>query len=191
VGSPQSVSLGGIGATSGTNATLSTTSLTFATELVGTPSPAQQVTLSNYGTMTLDITGIIASWDFSEKDYCGSSPPPGGYCTINVTFTPRQRGPRTGAVSIADNAPHSPQRVHLTGVGTVVKVDPASLDFGSVQVSVHSFPSTATHASDQCQTVWSFRSAGFPNISLPYDALRTITEFTEFTEFLPVTEFLP
>jgi hypothetical protein len=143
-GSPQSVPLSGIGAHSGPNATLSTKNLTFATLLVDTASPAQPVTLSNYGSETLDITSIVASGDYSEQDTCGSSLPPAGSCTISVTFTPTQRGHRTGTVSITDNAPHSPQTVHLTGVGTVVKLEPASLNFGMVFVGQKSSPQDTT-----------------------------------------------
>ncbi len=143
-GSPQSVPLSGIGVTSGPNATLSTHSLTFATQLVGTSSPAQPVTLSNYGTMTLDITSLVASGDFGEKDDCNSSLPPGGSCTINVTFTPTQRGHRSGTVSITDNAPGSPQIVSLKGAGTVVEFNPNSLSFGTVPVGQHSSPQPTT-----------------------------------------------
>jgi hypothetical protein len=34
-----------------------------------------------------------------------------------VTFTPTQKGLRTGAVTITDNAPDSPQSVPLSGTG--------------------------------------------------------------------------
>jgi hypothetical protein len=91
-GSPQSVPLSGVGVTSGPNATLSAKSLTFATQLVGTTSPERAVTLTNWGTAELDITSIVASGDFSEKEDCGSSLPPEGSCTIHVTFSPTQRG---------------------------------------------------------------------------------------------------
>jgi predicted dienelactone hydrolase len=143
-GSPQTVPLNGIGATAEPNATLSTKSLTFAIRLVSTTSPARPVTLSNYGTETLDITNIVASGDFSELNNCGSSLPPGGYCTINVTFKPTQRGHRTGTVSITDNAPNSPQTVRLNGVGTVVELNPASLDLGTVKVGQKSSPQNTT-----------------------------------------------
>jgi hypothetical protein len=142
-GSPQLVPLSGIGAHSGPNATLSK-SLMFATQLVGTTSPPQPVRLSNYGTQTLDITSIVASGDFSELNNCGSGLPPGEYCTINVTFTPTHLGHRTGMVSITDNAPDSPQKVRLSGVGTVVKLDPTSLDFGGVIVGQKSSPQNTT-----------------------------------------------
>jgi dienelactone hydrolase len=143
-GSPQSVPLSGIGVTSGPNATLSTHSLTFATQLVDTASPAQPVTLNNWGTETLDIGSISASGDFSGKNDCGSSLPPGGNCTVSVTFTPTQRGHRTGTVTFTDNAPNSPQIVHLSGVGTVVKLDPSSLNFGTVPIGQKSSPQNTT-----------------------------------------------
>jgi len=139
-GSPQTVPLSGVGVTSGPNVTLSTKSLTFATQLVGTTSPARPVTLSNYGTEKLDITSIVASGDFSESNNCSSRLPSGGSCTIYVTFTPTQRGTLTGIVSIADNAPNSPQTVRLKGVGTVVELNPASLDLGTVKVGQKSSP---------------------------------------------------
>lgn len=129
VGSPQSVSLSGTGIVSGTNATLSATSLTFATQVVGTTSPEQSDTLSNYGTVALNITSIVASGDFSRTTTCGSILAAGASCIINVTFKPTQIGPRTGSVSIKDNAPGSPQIVSLKGTGTVVEFNPKSLNF--------------------------------------------------------------
>jgi hypothetical protein len=143
-GSPHSVALSGTGVVSGPNATLSPTSLTFATQLVNTISPAQPVTLTNYGTMLLDITSIIASGDFSQSNTCGSSLAPLASCTISVTFTPTQRGTRTGTVLITDNAPGSPQTMSLTGVGTVVELNPTSLNFGTVTVGQQSSPKQTT-----------------------------------------------
>ena len=131
-GSPQAISLSGTGLVSGPNATPSPTSLTFATQFVGTSSSAQPVTLTNYGKMALSITSIAASGDFSQTNTCGSSLAAEASCTISVTFKPTQRGTRTGTLSITDNAPGRPQTVSLTGTGTVVEFNPASLSFGSV-----------------------------------------------------------
>ena len=108
--------------------------MTFATQLVGSSSPPQSVTLTNYGEMTLDITSITTTGDFSQSNTCGSSLPSLASCTINVIFTPTQGGTRTGAVVITDNAAGSPQMVSLTGVGTVVELNPSSLNFGTVTV---------------------------------------------------------
>src|SRR6266566_3214091 len=132
-GSPQSIRLSGTGVTAGSNATLAPTGLTFVPQLVDTASPAKRVKLANYGTMPLSIASIATSGDFSQTNGCGSSIAAGASCTINVSFKPTQTGTRTGTLSITDNAPGSPQTVHLQGAGTVVKLVPARLNFGQLQ----------------------------------------------------------
>ena len=121
IGSPHSGALSGVGLTAGPNATLSAASLTFATQLVGTTSPAQSITLSNYGTTTLTITSIPATASFGETDTCGSSLASGASCQINVTFTPGATGSLAGALSVTDNAPGTPQTVSLSGTGTTIQ----------------------------------------------------------------------
>ena len=132
-GSPQIASLSGTGVVSGPNATLSPTSVTFAAQLVGTTSPGKSVTLTNFGSTTLSITSITASGDFSQTHSCGSSVAPLASCTISVTFKPTQIGTRTGTLSIADNAPGSPQSVALSATGVVsgpnATLSPTSLIF--------------------------------------------------------------
>jgi hypothetical protein len=118
VGSPHSVPLNGLGLTSGPNATWSATSLTFATQLVGTTSPAQSITLSNYGTTTVNITGITVTTNFGETDNCSPSLASGASCTVNVTSTASATGNYSGTLSVTDNAPGSPQTVSLNGSGT-------------------------------------------------------------------------
>ena len=118
VGSPHSASLDGVGFTSGPNATWSATTLTFPLQLVGTTSPPQSVTLSNYGATALSIAGIAATANFGETDTCASSLASGANCTINVTFTPSGSGSLNGTLSVNDNASGSPQTVALVGRGT-------------------------------------------------------------------------
>src|SRR5260370_16006660 len=97
-------------------ASVSPTSLTFASQTTGTTSAAQTVTLSNTGNAALTITSsIAASGDFAEANTCGSSVAAGANCTIGVTFTPTASGTRTGTLSITDNASGSPQTVIRTG----------------------------------------------------------------------------
>jgi len=128
------------GTASSTNpvATLSPSTLTFATQPVGTSSAAQSVTLNNYGATTLGITSVgftgADPGDFAETKTCGSTVAPGASCTISITFKPTQLGSRTAMLSITDNALGSPQNVSLTGTGTVVELNPASLYFGVVGV---------------------------------------------------------
>jgi Putative Ig domain/Abnormal spindle-like microcephaly-assoc'd, ASPM-SPD-2-Hydin len=117
MGSPHSLSVIGMGVNAGPNATLSATSLTFCDQVVGTTSPAQSITLSNYGTATLNITSIAASANFGQTHTCGSTLASGAACTISVTFTPSASGSLNGTVSVTDNAPGSPQTVALSGTG--------------------------------------------------------------------------
>jgi hypothetical protein len=118
VGSPHSVSLNGVGLTSGSNATLSASSLTFGNQVVGTTSPTQSLTLSNYGTTMLNIVSVTVTANFGETDSCsGSSLASGASCTINVTFTPSATGSVSGTLSVTNNAPGSPQTVSLSGMG--------------------------------------------------------------------------
>ena len=120
VGSPHSVALSGVGLTSGTNATLSATTMTLPLTNVGSTSPAQSITLNNYGTAALDISSIAATGNFGENDNCGSSLASAANCTINVTFTPTAVGTVTGTLSVNDNAPGNPQTVSLSGTGGTI-----------------------------------------------------------------------
>ena len=102
---------------------LSKTSLTFADQVIGTSSPSQTVTLTNTGVLTLTIssisvTGTITS-DFGQTNTCDAGLPPGGRCTITITFAPTQIGPRTASVTVTDNGVGSPQNIALSGAGVV------------------------------------------------------------------------
>jgi hypothetical protein len=125
-------------------AALSTTSLTFGVQLVGTRSAAQTATLTNAGTTTLTISSIAASGDFLQKNNCGSSLPAGESCTIRIAFTPTDKGTRTGNVMITDTAANSPQVIALTGTGTVVQLTPTSVNFGEQRVGTVSHPQSVT-----------------------------------------------
>jgi len=131
-GSPQSVSLDGIGVTSGPNATLSAMSLNFGSQVVNTTSPAQSVTVSNYGNAALNIAGIIASADFAETDNCGTSLASAASCTINLTFTPSATGAINGTLSLSDNASGSPQNVALNGTGATTSAKLTGTCWGQV-----------------------------------------------------------
>jgi hypothetical protein len=117
--SAQTVSLSGTGTAPAAN--LSATSLSFAGQLVGTASSAQQVTLQNTGNLAMSFTGISLtganSSDFSMTQNCGSSLAVNASCQIKVAFTPSAGGSLTGALTITDNAPDSPQTVQLSGTG--------------------------------------------------------------------------
>ncbi len=123
VGSPHAFSLDGTGVTQGPNATLSATSLSLSAT-VGTTSAPQPVTLSNYGTATLNISSITRSAGFGETDDCSGSLVSGSSCTISVTFTPTVTGTESGTLTVTDDAPGNPQTVSLSGTGVAGKCVP-------------------------------------------------------------------
>lgn len=94
---------------------LSPTSLTFGDQATGTTSGAQQVTVTNSGTGPLILSSIQTTSQFAATNTCGAPVAPAGSCTIQVTFTPSASGAQTGTLTIADNAPDSPQVVTLAG----------------------------------------------------------------------------
>jgi kumamolisin len=126
--------------------TLTPTSLTFANTVTGKTSAAKTVTMTNSGAGTLNITSIVASGDFAiSSSTCGSALAVSKSCKFKVTFTPTQLGTRTGAVTITDNAPNSPQSVSLTGTGTPqATLTPANANFAKTAVGGTSVAKTFT-----------------------------------------------
>jgi hypothetical protein len=116
--SPQKVTLAG----TGTYVQLTSTSLNFGNQPVGTKSLPKKITLSNKGSATVSISGITVTGannhDFAQTNTCGSSVASGASCFITVTFTPSAKGKRTASVSVSDNGGGSPQTVGLAGTGT-------------------------------------------------------------------------
>jgi hypothetical protein len=101
------------------SATLSTTpsSLTFASQNVGTTSAAQAVTVKNTGNASASISSIATSGDFAQTNNCGTSLAAGASCAVNVTFKPTAAGTRTGTLTINSNATNATSTVSLTGTG--------------------------------------------------------------------------
>jgi len=114
-GSPHTVALNGIGL--GPVASLSTNTLSFAGQIVGTTSPVEAVTLTNSGNAPLSISSITATGDYALTHNCVSPLAAEASCTISVTFAPTVAGGRSGTLIITDNAAGSPRTVGLSGVG--------------------------------------------------------------------------
>ncbi|PYV29263.1 MAG: hypothetical protein DMG22_23445, partial [Acidobacteria bacterium] len=133
-------------------ASLSATSLSFATQTVGTTSPQQQITVSNNGSLTLTITGVPITGanpsDFSLTTNCVNNVlSQGQSCNVQMTFAPTASGTRTATLSVAaDSSGSPPQTVSLTGNGVqpVVTLSPTSLSFGNQQTGTSSSPQGVT-----------------------------------------------
>jgi hypothetical protein len=116
-----------------TSVQLSTTSLKFSGQTVGTTSSPQTITLTNKGRLPLTISAVSGAGAFAQKNTCGMLVAPGKSCTISVTFTPNSVGAVAGRLTIKDIDPTSPQSVTLSGTGLAapdVQVSPTFLGFG-------------------------------------------------------------
>ena len=133
-GSPLTASLSGFGVVVTNTVTLTPSSLTYPTQLLGTTSPSQGATLTNTGTQPVNISNIAAIAPFSQTNNCPSILPVSGSCGIQVTFTPTDPGLVNGTLSVTDDAQGSPQKVTLSGTGTEVVLSPISINFGDQKV---------------------------------------------------------
>ncbi|MGD0892843.1 MAG: choice-of-anchor D domain-containing protein [Terracidiphilus sp.] len=124
-----------------TSATLTPTSLTFASTSVGATSATQSVTLKNTGTTTLSISNVeITGADltsYKDTSSCSSTLATSSSCTITVSFIPTTTGTLTATLEVVDNA--GTQTVSLTGTGAAaatftVSLSPTSLAFASTEV---------------------------------------------------------
>ena len=138
-GSPQSVALSVTGTQP--QASVSPTSLSFGSVVVGPGSSANQqyVTVTNSGTADLHIASATLSGNpaFTIGTQCATTTlAPGASCMIGVYASPDAVGSRSGTLVISDDAPGSPQSVALavTGIQPNATVTPTSLSFGSVHV---------------------------------------------------------
>ena len=94
-------------------------SLSFPAQNVGTVSAPMTFSIINSGSATLtgiaiSITGANAS-DFAQTNDCPSSLIAGALCKVSVTYSPASAAIRLAEVTIADNAPNSPQSLALSG----------------------------------------------------------------------------
>jgi hypothetical protein len=141
--SPQTVTLAGTGIAP---VTLSATTLSFGTVMVGNSKTAPAVTLTNQ--MNVALTGITiaaSGTGYTQVNTCGTTIAAGATCTITVTFAPTASGASSGSITITDSAVTSPQTITLTGTGELpVGVTPLSLAFGTVNVGTTSAAKTVT-----------------------------------------------
>jgi hypothetical protein len=141
---PFSIPLSGTGTDQTYTVTLTPSSLTFSTQLVGTTSQPQDATLTNTGNQPIMISNITTAAPFSQTNNCPSTLAVNANCEIQVTFTPTDYGVVNGTLSVTDNATGSPQKVALSGTGTAVVLSPTAINFGKQKVGTSSVPIPVT-----------------------------------------------
>ncbi len=171
-GSPHRVNLAGTGLRP---LSLSPTSLTFASQTVGTTSAPKTVTLTNNLSTSLTVTGIAASGDYAVA---GSGTTPcvitgmtlaaKAKCTFSVTFTPEQNASAiSGVATVAYSGSFTPQEVGLTGAGTggatasPLTFTPATLSFKSTLIGASaSLPVTVKNSSASSLSISGIKAIG-------------------------------
>jgi len=117
--------------------TLSPASFNFGSVVDG-QTKSQTITLSNPGTAVLTVASLsVTGSAYSVSGLTTpATVPAGGSATFSVLFTPTTNGALSGAVSIASDAPNSPNLLALSGTGTAATVtvaaNPGSLTFSNV-----------------------------------------------------------
>jgi hypothetical protein len=163
-GSPQTAGLTGTGTQPAV--TLNPTNVPFGSVQAGQQSPVTNVQVTNSGTATLTFTGggavAITLTGANAADFGLAAPTAGTdcrtlaslaaavSCNIGSRFAPllaNPAGAKNANVSIADDAPNTPQTVPLTGTSVitpVVSLSTNALNFGSRRVATTSAPMTVT-----------------------------------------------
>jgi len=103
---------------------ISSSTLSFGNQTVGTAGSAQSITLTNSGSGTLNVASVqMPSGDYTVagSSTCGTSLPftiaANSSCKLDVVFQPVAVGATKGEITITDNAPGSPQVVRVNGSG--------------------------------------------------------------------------
>ncbi len=125
---------------------LSTKSLVFASQALGTTSSVQLVTITSNGTAALIFSSgfsMSGSFAFGGVGTCALnvSYAPGSSCTASVVFKPTAVGPQSGSLSISSNASSAPAIVALSGSGLVrpaISLSAQSLAFANQKVGTKS-----------------------------------------------------
>jgi hypothetical protein len=124
---------------------ISPPSLAFPTQIVGTKSVSQTMTLTNTGQVTASISALTVGGanavEFAQSNTCQKPIVVGASCSITVNFLPRATGNRIAAITITSNAVPSTQTINLSGTATVVSLSPTSLGFPARRVGTTSPPS--------------------------------------------------
>ena len=102
---------------------LSTNSLEFGTQQVGSSSASQIVTLTNSGTKAISVPLIATGSSFSQSNNCGTSLASGSNCQIAVSFSPAVGGIVNSVLGIFTSATQNPQFVSLNGTGLAPQVN--------------------------------------------------------------------
>jgi Right handed beta helix region/Abnormal spindle-like microcephaly-assoc'd, ASPM-SPD-2-Hydin len=129
--SPQTVNVNGSSVSAGVP-TITPTSLTFPTTLIGLGSTPQTATLTNTGTGPMGVTNIYSYGDFPQTNNCPAILAVGASCTLSVTYTPSYQGTENGYVWIYTDSQYFQASLNVSGTGQAAAPTATSLSTTSV-----------------------------------------------------------
>src|SRR5690606_24431529 len=133
------------------NLHVSPASIDFGDVLVGAPSAAQAVTLTNAGSAAMNVSGLAVSgsgFAISGGSCAGAAfeLEIGASCDVQLTYTANDLDADAGALDLNADAPTNTASVVLSrsGIQGNLQVSPASIDFGDVLVGATSAAQAVT-----------------------------------------------
>ncbi|HWG26465.1 choice-of-anchor D domain-containing protein [Actinospica sp.] len=147
------------------SATLSASpaSLSFGSEVVGSTTAAQSVTVSNTGGAAATISSVSVSGPFAQTNNCGTSLAAGASCTASVTFTPTATGSASGTLTVASNATNASLSAALSGTGTSTSTTNLALN-APITASSHTQNYVPANADDgNTGTYWESTDGVWPS----------------------------
>jgi len=106
---------------------MSTNSLSFGFQNVGTVSNTSPVLVTNTGTAPLTISSISTSQGFTESNNCSSIIGAGSSCIVNISFIPTTLGGINGNLNIVSDSQGGQNIVGLSGTGNSTTQLPSNL----------------------------------------------------------------
>ncbi len=106
-------------------------SLRFPTQLVGTSSDPQTITIENVGTAPASVDNILTFGPFTQTNNCNAVLEVGGTCKVNIAYTPNGSGVNFGSLAIIHDR-FQREDLFLSGAETRngLEVFPRGIDFG-------------------------------------------------------------
>lgn len=143
------VTLSGTGVAAAPGVSVSPSLLTFS-QVTGTTSSNQTVTVSNTGSATLALSSIVIggaqAGEFAKApaSSCGASVAAGASCSVLINFTPAATGARTASLTITHNAAGGSSSAALNGTGTSTAQPVISVNNNALTFSAQALGSSAT-----------------------------------------------
>jgi hypothetical protein len=155
---------------------VSPVSLDFGTQVVGAPTPAQYVTVTNNtaSSVSLTIPPTFTGTNAADFAYsatggtgtaCTSTLAAGTACTVGVLFTPSVAAAESATLDVIDASDVATYTVALTGTGTAtgaaISLNPSSLTFAGTLLTTSSAaqPVTVTNTGNSPLTITAIASS--------------------------------